>query len=306
MDHPVLERTFRPKEDEAERVFDHLRKKHPCLGEAHGTTGRVHLPVAPGCNIQCGFCRRAFNGEDIRPGLASRLVAPNEAVDFVTRALELCPAIAVVGVAGPGDTLATGHALEAFGRIHERFPDLILCMSTNGLVLGRAILRILDAGVSTLTVTVNGSKPDIVSRIVSWVADDGRIFRGKEGATLLIRRQLEGIARAAEAGLTVKVNMVLIPGVNDEDVGAVAAAVSGAGARLFNVIPLIPQGIFRDTISPDCEALRQARDDAERSLPVFRHCSHCRADACGIPGLSDFSKELYGGVLSASQTFSHG
>ncbi len=294
-----------PENGRAER-FAHLARRHPCLGEAHANSGRVHLPVSPSCDIRCRFCARAFNDAEDRPGVTNGLVTPEDAPDFVAKALALCPAIAVAGIAGPGDALATGHALEAFRRIRARFPDLILCMSTNGLLLPERAAEIADAGVSTLTVTVNGVRPGIVARIVAWVRDAGRTLRGTEGAQMLIGRQLEGIRAASAAGTLVKVNMVLIPGWNDGNVGDTAAAVRDAGASLFNLIPLIPQGELAGFAPPDCAELSRAREEAERSLPVFRHCTHCRADACGIPGVSEHSAELYGRQAAGSRTFSHG
>ena len=47
-----------------------------------------------------------------------------------------------------------------------------------------------------------------------------------------------------------------------------------------------------------------AREAAEQYLPVFRHCKHCRADACGIPGSGvDLADKLYG---QSPPVFSHG
>ena len=35
---------------------------HPCFNKkSHRRFGRVHLPVAPRCNIQCKFCNRQFD-----------------------------------------------------------------------------------------------------------------------------------------------------------------------------------------------------------------------------------------------------
>jgi nitrogen fixation protein NifB len=106
--------------------------------------------------------------------------------------------------------------------------------------------------------------------------------------------------------MTVKVNTVLIPGVNDHHVGAVAQRVAGAGAQLINVIALIPQHGFAHLAEPDAAMLLRARAAAQRHPRVFTHCQRCRADACGIPGISDHSAELYGDGRSAATTFSHG
>jgi nitrogen fixation protein NifB len=211
-----------------------------------------------------------------------------------------------VGIAGPGDTLASDHALRAFRRVDEVQPDLIKCLSTNGLLLEERLPELVAVGVSTLTVTVNAIRPGTVARIVASVVLGGQRLVGEAGARLLTGRQLAGIRAAASAGLLVKVNMVLIPGVNDGEVADTAKAVREAGAALFNLIPLLPQGAFSGFPAPSCADLHNARVAAEGQIPVFRHCQHCRADAVGIPGVSDHSGEIYGSLGRPVETFSHG
>lgn len=282
-----------------------LSQLHPCLsGDAHTKFGRLHLPVCPSCNIGCRFCRRTFHPTEQRPGVSSGIISPEEALERVGQALELCPEITVVGIAGPGDTLATNHALETFRLVHERYPDLIKCLSTNGLLLPDKAKDLYDAGVRTVTVTVNAVDPEILTKIVAYVVYDGQLFRGEAAAELLISRQLLGISAISALGAVVKVNSVLIPGVNDRHIADIAAAVREAGASIYNIIPLIPQHEFADTPAPDCDSLAAAREAAEQYIEVFRHCKHCRADACGIPGKSDLSSKLY--ASAAEETFSHG
>lgn len=268
---------------------------HPCFSaKAHNTKGRLHLPVSPDCNIKCRFCTRAKNTHENRPGVAAGVIKPDEAVETVKRALELCPEISVVGIAGPGDTLSSTHALEAFQKVHAEYPNLIKCLSTNGLELPGKAQMLWDAGVRTITVTVNAVSPEVLQKVVSWVKD------GKD----LISAQLSGIRECADIGMFVKVNTVLIPGVNDKHIAEIAKAVKEAGAVRQNIIPLIPQNEFKDTPPPTCEEIERARREAGQYLEQFRHCRHCRADACGIPGVSDLSKELYQG--RELETFSHG
>jgi nitrogen fixation protein NifB len=287
--------------------FAHISTRHPCFsGEANMTHGRLHLPVSPACNIQCRFCRRTFNKAEQRPGVSAVLLKPEGAAALVRKALEICPEITVAGIAGPGDTLATPHALETFRIIHREFPRLINCMSTNGLLLERYADDIHDAGVKTLTVTVNAVDPVILEKICSQVILDGKKYTGVEGASILIEAQNRGIRKAANRGLLIKINIVLVPGVNGDHIGEIARTVSVLGAGIINIIPLIPQHEFADHEVPDCEELSRAREAAEVYLPVFRHCQHCRADACGIPGKGDLSSLLYGEQREFEQTFSHG
>lgn len=287
------------------RDFSHLVKQHPCFNsEAHNKFGRIHLPVSPACNIQCRFCKRGFNKCEKRPGVTRTILTSEQAVEKISRALELCPQITVVGIAGPGDTLATDHALKTFELIHDRFPHLIKCLSTNGLLLKDKAKQIMEVGVKTLTVTVNALDPAILNQICSHITYHGRYLTGEFGARLLALAQLAGIKEAAKLGAVVKINTVLIPGVNNDHVEEIAHVTSSLGASMINIIPLIPQHEMGGYRAPTCSELNAAREAAEKYLPVFRHCKQCRADACGIPGTdTDYAEKLYEEPLT---NFSHG
>jgi nitrogen fixation protein NifB len=284
--------------------------KHPCFsGEANANRGRIHLPVSPSCNIQCRFCKRTFNKVENRPGVTAKVLKPEEAVEVVKRSLERCPEITVAGIAGPGDTLASEYAIKTFEIIHREFPDLINCLSTNGLLLERYADDLVKVNVKTLTVTVNAVDPAILDRIISHVIHEGKVLTGLEGAGILIEAQKRGIKKAADLGLVIKINIVLVPGVNEDHIGEIAKTVSGLGASIINIIPLLPQHEFLNFEPPDCFALNRAREAAEKYLPVFKHCQHCRADAIGIPGRGDISSLVYGDLekrLETEETFSHG
>jgi nitrogen fixation protein NifB len=289
------------------RTFEELTLSHPCFSTgAKSNKGRVHLPVSPGCNIFCNFCDRALNDIDNRPGVASAIIPPQEAVEVVRRAVELCPDITVAGVAGPGDTLATPYALETFRLIKREFPHIIKCMSTNGLLLSEFADEIVDVGIDSLTVTVNAVDPEIQARINERIYYRGKLYKGIEAATILIANQLEGIRKVGAAGVTVKVNTVLIPEINAEHVPDVARVVSECGARIYNIIPLIPQHKLSWCSAPECGLINNTRAEAENYINVFRHCQRCRADAVGVPGGIDVSKQLYIRPVKLEETFSHG
>ena len=287
--------------------FKKLQERHPCMGgESNKKVGRIHLPVSPTCNIQCKFCTRRFDKTVIRPGVSSLLLRPEETIEVIERAKKLCPELTVVGIAGPGDTLATDHALDTFELVKKNFPEMICCLSTNGFLLPDKVDRIAKIGIETITVTVNAVDPVIESKINDFVIDKtGVRHEGEEGARLLIDRQLEGIKRAVELGITVKINSVLVPGVNDEHIKEVARVTSLLGATLHNIIPLIPQNEMADIPAPDCNMIERVREEAGQHLMIFRHCQHCRADSCGIPGSGkDLHSELYD--REVAETFSHG
>jgi nitrogen fixation protein NifB len=282
-----------------------IREIHPCFGAKHNK-GRMHLPVCPACNIECRFCSRKINSVENRPGVASSIVKPRDAVFYVERALRLCPDITVVGIAGPGDSLVTDNALETFRLIGQRFPGLVKCMSTNGLLLNEKAKEVIKTGVDTLTVTVNAVDPAIQAEIIGGIVFRGKRREGVEGAKILIENQLAGIAKVTAAGVKVKVNTVLVKEINFAHIKATAKAVADAGASLYNIIPLIPQHELSHCEEPSCEDIGKARKEAGGEIELFLHCQRCRADAVGIPGGRDFSQQVYLGQVAVKETFSHG
>ena len=287
-------------------TYKDLQNSHPCFGGHKNNAGRIHLPVSPGCNIACRFCDRTINDVEERPGVTSKILTPEEASDIVSKALDICPDIKVAGIAGPGDTLASDNAFNTFRLIKEKYPDLIKCMSTNGLLLNERAQEVIDVGIDSLTVTVNAIDPKIEAKLNSFIIYHGKKIEGEEGARILIENQLAGIRKVAAAGITVKVNTVLVPDINGDHIEDIAKAVSEAGAKIYNIIPLIPQHELKDQTAPTCKDIEGARVKASKYIDVFRHCQHCRADAVGVPGKSEFGDQIYQRKLGAKETFSHG
>ena len=286
--------------------YRNLQNSHPCFGGQKNNAGRIHLPVSPGCNIGCRFCERVISDTKNAPGVTGRILTPDEAIEVVEKAIAICPEIKVAGIAGPGDTLATDYALQTFELLDKRFPQLIKCMSTNGLLLKDRANEVINAKVDSLTVTVNAVAPEIEAELNRFVIYEGKRYTGVEAAEILIENQLEGIRRIAEAGITIKVNTVLVPEINGGHIEEVAKAVSEAGATIYNIIPLIAQYELKDAREPSCIEIDGARTRAGQYIDVFRHCQRCRADAVGIPGKLEIGDRIYQRRLEPENTFSHG
>lgn len=278
--------------------FAHITRAHPCFNDKmHDKVGRAHVPIAPKCNIYCNFCTRDINQEENRPGVASCVMDADAAIEHVEEVTKEGP-ISVVGVAGPGDALANEATFEFFEKLGKSNPDLIKCMSTNGLLLPEYAEKLAELGVNTVTVTVNAIDPEIGKDIYTFINYKGKIYKGKEAAEILIKNQLEGIEKLSDLGVIIKVNSVLIPGLNDEHIVEIAKEVKKRGASLMNVLPLIPLNKMKDYSRPTCAEIEKVRDEVEEVLPVFRACTQCRADAYGIPGKKSEDKHL--GITPAS------
>jgi nitrogen fixation protein NifB len=271
-----------------------LVRDHPCYSEeAHHHFARMHVAVAPACNVQCHYCNRKYDcANESRPGVVSERLSPEDAVRKVLAVAAEIPELSVVGVAGPGDALANAPATFAtLEGIRTAAPDLTLCLSTNGLALPEHAGRLVALGVRHVTVTVNMVDPEVGERIHPWIVLGGRRVHGKEASRILSSRQLEGIALLRARGVLVKVNSVIIPGVNDAHLPEVARAVRRAGAFIVNLVPLISapeHGTHygrtgrRGPTAAELESVQRAcAVSGDLHARVMRHCRQCRADAVG-------------------------
>ena len=263
-----------------------IRSSHPCFSkEAHHKFARIHLPVAPACNIQCRYCVRKYDcANESRPGITSKVMSPSEALDRVRVLIERNDNISVIGIAGPGDPLANDSTFETLNMIHREFPEIILCISTNGLLLPDRLDDLIKAGVRSITITINAVMPEVAEKIYSWAYYKGKKYLGRDAAELIVKNQARGLRNVIDAGLIVKVNTVYIPGINDAEIPLIAWLAGSKGADLMNIMPLIPQAEFEHLQRPSMEMINSMREECIKYIPQMTHCRQCRADAFGILG----------------------
>lgn len=270
---------------------------HPCFNrEAHQKHGRVHLPVAPRCNIQCNFCNRKFDCiNESRPGVTSSVLTPAQALAYLRDVMAARPEITVVGIAGPGDPFANpDETLETLRLVRREFPDIMLCVATNGLNLLPYVADLAYLKVSHVTVTMTAVDPQIGAEIYAWIRDGKRPLRGEAAASALIARQLEAIAELKARDIIVKVNSIIIPGINDEHIPEIAKIVKDLGADIMNCMPMVPvEGAeFADIPQPDGLMTARVRLNCGVHLPQMGHCARCRADAVGLIGEKMTSQQI--------------
>ncbi|OPY33426.1 MAG: molybdenum cofactor biosynthesis protein A [Methanomassiliicoccales archaeon PtaU1.Bin124] len=261
---------------------------HPCYNVgAHTKFARMHLPVAPRCNVQCNYCNRKYDcANESRPGVTSEVLTPAEAVEKIRIVKEKIPQLSVIGIAGPGDPLANEETFLTLELVRKAFPELTLCLSTNGLMLPASIERLKALGVKFITVTINAIDPEIAAKIYDFVVYEGRTLRGAEAGKRMIENQLKGIEMASRSGMLVKANVVMVPEVNADHIPEVAKKVKEAGAYIVNIIPLIPVpgANFENKRAPTAEERKKLQDLCEPDILQMRHCRFCRADAIGLLG----------------------
>jgi nitrogen fixation protein NifB len=277
-------------------LSDDIRRRvqdHPCYSEeAHHHFARMHAAVAPACNIQCHYCNRKYDcANESRPGVVSELLTPEQAIKKTLAVAAAIPQMSVLGIAGPGDPLANPERTFAtFRALAEKAPDIKLCVSTNGLALPECVEELAKHNIDHVTITINCLDPEVGAKIYPWIFWKNQRIFGKEAAAILIEQQQKGLEMLVAKGVLVKVNSVMIPGVNDEHLKDVSKVVKAKGAFLHNVMPLIAEaehGTFYGVMgqrSPSPEELKNLQDACEGDMNMMRHCRQCRADAVGLLG----------------------
>ena len=237
------------------------------------------------CNMQCNYCLRRYSCvNESRPGVTARVMSPQEAVEHLSEVMRTIPQVTVAGIAGPGEPLANPETLETFRLVRQVHPHVMLCVSTNGMLLPELAPELKSAGVRFVTVTINALSFEVWSKVYSWVEHGGRRLGGYEGWRVHTERQWRGLEAACELGFVVKVNTVFVPGVNTREIPEIAKRAAEAGASLHNIIPLIPvRGSgFEGMRTPSEGEVEGMREVCSAYLPQMRHCVRCRADAAGF------------------------
>lgn len=253
---------------------------HPCFQETAHSFVRMHLPVAPACNISCKYCVRQYDcANENRPGVTSAVLTPEEAVEqYLQKKRELGDRLTVVGISGPGDPLANWDAVnQTFRSVRELDSDVLLCLSTNGLCLEEHIEELADLRVSSISVTINADNPKTAASIYN--VPGGRTDWYDD----FLEKQWAGVSEAVKHGIICKINTVLIRGINEQDAVRIAQKANSFHCDVQNLIPLIPlpgTGFNQRHVLTSAQ-MCAVRQEASQYIRQMTHCRRCRADACG-------------------------
>lgn len=273
-------------------LIENTKKVHPCFDkEAKLKYARVHLPVAPKCNVQCNYCNRKYDCiNESRPGITSSILSPYQAVNYLRTISQRITNISTIGIAGPGDAFAEPEkTLDTIRMIKEEFPDKIFCLSSNGLEVEPYVEQMKELGVSHVTLTINSFRIETIRHIYKWVRYKKRVYRGEEAAAVILEQQKKSLKALVAAGITVKINSIILPGINDNELDEVARIVAEMGASTMNCIPLIPAegSDMEDFPKPTREAVKSIVSQISEHIKPMTHCARCRADAAGMLGKDD-------------------
>lgn len=175
------------------------RGDSPSLIDRHGRQARdLRVSLTDRCNLRCTYCMPA-EGLDWQP--ADELLTDDELVRVITVAVQRL-GIEEIRFTGGEPLLRKGLA-GVIGRVGGLRPRPELSLTTNGIGFARRAREFVDAGLDRINISLDTLDPDTFERITR-------------------RRRLPDVLAALEAaaaaGLTpVKINAVLLRGVNDHE-----------------------------------------------------------------------------------------
>ncbi len=260
---------------------------HPCYSETRDNLwARIHLPVARNCNVKCIFCDYSVGSSchTSKPGYSASIMDPKEAIARTFSEIEKNPQLKIVAISGPGEPLANEQTFTTLEGIRNQNKELNFCLCTNGVLLEDAVIKLKELGVRSISVSMSAILPETAAQVYEWARIDGEVLQGQKMGEAIIQKQLSGIERTVALGITVKVNTILMPNINTEDIEYLSKRIVDSGVSLQNIVPLILCGNDQKLRPPTTEELSMARQIASKNITQFTHCKQCRSDVVGIPG----------------------
>jgi len=248
---------------------------HPCFNqEARHTHARIHLPVAPRCNMQCNYCNRKYSCvNESRPGVTCAILTPGQSIEYLRKYTDKVSNLSVVGIAGPGDPFANAsETLETLRMVKVRHPHLLLCIASNGLNLFPYVDELAAIGLSHVTVTVNAVDPRIGAKFYEWMAIDGHRCEGVEAAEQLWDRQRKAIRALAAKGGVVHINY--FEGFLDSDFQQRLAALKAEEAQQDAIDDSTPKFGDRSHNGPAVRQINAARLEKLGRIPLSKLLDH--------------------------------
>ena len=260
---------------------------HPCF-ENYKCGARFHLPVAFRCDTKCNYCKREYSDKIDRPGVSEGILPLSDVEGYIREKAELYPECGIIGIAGPGDPFANADELfGAFEIVNEKFPDYRCCVCTNGFYLPDNKERFLKSSVKYITLTINSVEAPTLAKIYDHLVLNGKCYHGEEMGNIIRKLQKEALDIIIQKeNIRMKINIVVIPGINDGEIAGIVEATRDYGVYIYNLIPMLPvKGTrFGDIEQISSESLEAIKDDLRAAFPgiyIKDNCLRCRADACG-------------------------
>ncbi len=168
------------------------------LIDGHGRkVDYLRISVTERCNFRCQYCmpEKPFSWVP-----KENLLSFEELFLFVKVAID--EGVTKIRLTG-GEPLLREDLDKFIKMISDYKPDIDLALTTNAYLLPESAQRLKDAGLKRLNISLDSLRADVAAKVA-----------GKD----VLPRVLKGIDKALEVGLKVKINMVPLKGINDDEI----------------------------------------------------------------------------------------
>ncbi len=199
----------------------------PAITDAYGRPlNNLRIAVTDECNYRCIFCHMEGESSEgpARPGAGRAILTPED-YWLVARAASLV-GVSKFKVTG-GEPLLRHDIVGIVENIHQASPQAEISMTTNGYFLAKLVGKLVNVGLKRVNVSIHSLRPEVYKFITGIPGLD---------------RALKGLKVAVDAGLGVKVNMVVMRGLNEDEILTMAEFAAKHGATL-QLIELHPVGL---------------------------------------------------------------
>ncbi len=161
------------------------------------TVDYIRVSVTERCNFRCQYCmpEKPFSWVP-----KENLLSFEELFEFMKVAID--EGVKKIRITG-GEPLLREDLDRFVKMIHDYKSDIDLAMTTNAFLLKGAAQKLYDAGLRRINVSIDSLIPEIAEKIAK-----------KD----VLKNVLEGVEEALRVGLKVKVNMVPMKGLNDNEI----------------------------------------------------------------------------------------
>ncbi len=240
------------------------------LTDAYGRTiTNVRIALTNACNLRCIYCHH--EGEEINGctvGDPHIQLTKDEIAELIGVFAEL--GVTTIKLTGGEPTLRS----DLLDIIRSIPPHIESSMTTNGTLLGKMATDLKTAGLSRVNISLDTMRRDRYQKIT-----------GRD----LLPEVLAGIEAAITAGLTpVKLNMVVLKGINDDEIEVFLSYVRGRKDIILQIIELMDVNGWADHIDHIEDVIRGnttivgdlEKDLASRSTQVMTRRMHHRKKYC--------------------------
>ncbi|MCQ2669758.1 GTP 3',8-cyclase MoaA [Helicobacter pylori] len=156
----------------------------------------IRVSVTKQCNFRCQYCMPAtpffFDDEELLP--------LDNVLEFLKIAID--EGVKKIRITG-GEPLLRKGLDEFIAKLHAYNKEVALVLSTNGFLLKKMAKDLKNAGLVQVNVSLDSLKSDRVLKISQKDA---------------LKNTLEGIEESLKVGLKLKLNTVVMKGVNDDEI----------------------------------------------------------------------------------------